>query len=370
MKEYYIGIMSGTSLDGIDTVLVEFKQKKPFIIHSLFQPFSVEVKEQLKTLVQTPQTQLKPLGELGTQLGKCYACSVNALLKEAKLSAEQVSAIGCHGQTIFHSPEGNTPFTMQIGDGAVLHAETNIPVVNDFRSIDVAQGGQGAPLVPAFHRFIMQNEETDRVVLNLGGIANISILWKDNTKPSLGFDTGPGNTLMDLWIQLHQQTAYDEKGKWAATGSVRDDLLNQMLQDPYFRLAPPKSTGREAFNLHWLKNHLSKLTYEIRPEDTQRTLVQLTAQTISNDIKVHGPSKGEIWICGGGSKNTFLINQIQQLCSEFIVKDTAEIDIHPDFMEAVAFAWLARQRLKREKIDLTQITGARKPSLLGNIIES
>lgn len=354
----YIGLMSGTSLDGIDAALVDFDQEHPRLIATRYNPFSPELRQKIFDLCSPGLDEVNRLGELDILLGKEFAATATALLTDNRRSNTEVRAIGSHGQTIRHHPERK--FTLQIGDPNVIAAATGITTVADFRRRDIALGGQGAPLVPAFHQAVFSAPETNRAIVNIGGIANITVLNKDGA--THGSDTGPGNTLLDAWIEQHQNKTYDANGEWAKSGVQQQKLLKQLLSDNFFHLPPPKSTGREYFNLTWLKKHITQES----PIDVQATLVALTAHSIVNAIKKYF-SSGEIFVCGGGAQNGFLLQQIQHIAPEFSVNTTEKLGVHPDWVEAMAFAWLAKQTLEKKPGNLTAVTGAEKHTILGGV---
>jgi anhydro-N-acetylmuramic acid kinase len=357
MTELYIGLMSGTSADGIDAALVDFTQSYPNVIATHYNKYTPQLRQAILGLCQPGANEINRLGELDITLGKTFAKAVNTLLENQRISSRQIRAIGCHGQTIRHHPERQ--FTLQIGDPNVITAETGITTVADFRRRDIAHGGQGAPLVPAFHQQIFTEKNISRVIVNIGGIANVTLL----ANSVLGFDTGPGNTLLDAWTETHLQKNHDENGAWAAQGTVNRSLLNDLLTDSFFKLSPPKSTGREHFNLEWLKKYLSST---ISPVDVQTTLVELTAFSIVDAIKKYF-SSGEIFVCGGGAHNSFLLSRLQQLANPLPVYSTKKLGVDPDWVEAIAFAWLAKQALDKKPGNLTAVTGAKHSAILGGV---
>ncbi|WP_407334439.1 anhydro-N-acetylmuramic acid kinase [Enterovibrio sp. 27052020O] len=359
----YIGIMSGTSLDGIDLVAADFDDQSARTHHQTMYPFPESLKEKLIALSQGAPVTLEEIGTIDHFLGKTYASAVNQFLAETGLRAESITAIGCHGQTVFHQPSGPMPFTMQLGDANIIAALTGITTVTDFRRKDMALGGQGAPLVPAFHRYLFGENNKTRVVLNIGGIANISIMTPN--QPVIGYDTGPGNMLMDSWVLQHQNTPYDQDGKWAASGTVDQALLTQMLTDNYFAQTAPKSTGRERFHQGWLTQQLTQFGQEIAPEDVQATLLTFTATSIANELS--NDDAGELLVCGGGAKNSTLMKALQHALPSWQVMTTDAKGVDGDSMEALAFAWLARQALKGEPGNLPEVTGASRLCRLGAI---
>ena len=363
--QLFIGIMSGTSLDGIDVALTSFdgltaKNTGCQLIATHFLPYPAALKLEILTLHEASHIELESSSIIGNRLAMLYADAVNALLKSAQKKASEISAIGCHGQTIRHRPE--LGFTLQIGNNALLAELTGISVVGDFRSRDIAAGGQGAPLVPAFHQAVFGSNQVNRALINIGGIANITFLGKDGTV--LGFDSGPGNMLIDSWTKLKLGKDYDADGAWAATGEVLDSLLSNMLAEPYFALHPPKSTGRDLFNDDWLKQH--QLYPHLRPQDVARTLVALTAQSIYEALNKCG-GVDEVYLCGGGAHNSLLREELQALLGDKKVLTTEKLGIGVDWLEAAAFAWLAKQTIENKPSNLPAVTGASGLRVLGAI---
>lgn len=357
---YYIGLMSGTSLDAIDVALCQrnefgFVQKAGCAID-----LAPQLRQQLLTICNEKQATLQTLGEVDHQFALACAQAVNTLLQNENIDASEVMAIGSHGQTIYHSPETQHAFTQQIGDGNLIAAKTQITCVADFRRMDMAYGGQGAPLVPAFHQALFAQEYTQRVILNIGGIANISIL--NGTEHAFGYDTGPGNMLMDAWVDLHHQQPFDKDAWFARAGEINHTLLSSLLSDAYFTLPSPKSTGRERFNLTWLQQKL--LTLKISPEDIQRTLLELTAITICDQIKQQSDAC-DVYVCGGGALNPLLMKRLKILMPTHIIQTTETLKINPMYVEAVAFAWLAEQRILEKTVPLKAVTGAHRDAILG-----
>lgn len=357
----YIGIMSGTSMDGIDTALVEFDGPHCKLRGTHFLPYPADLRNCLLVLQHPAESELETTAQISNELSGLYAESVHQLLKQTGLQAKQIAAIGNHGQTIRHRPE--LGFTLQIGNNALLAELTGITVVGDFRSRDIAAGGQGAPLVPAFHQAAFGNADKNRVIVNIGGIANITYLAANGDV--LGFDSGPGNMLLDYWAGLRLGKPYDKNGAWAATGVVLDSLLHDMLAEPYFTLPPPKSTGRDLFNEHWLKQHL--LYPHLRSQDVARTLVALTAHSIYHAIGNTCSQVDEIYLCGGGAHNTLLVQELTTLFGKTPIAKTDGLGVHADWVEAMCFAWLAKQTLEKAPANLPAVTGARGPRILGAI---
>ncbi|WP_324171612.1 anhydro-N-acetylmuramic acid kinase [Sulfurimonas sp.] len=358
MSELYIGVMSGTSLDGVDLSLCEIDDSTCKLISSLEFPFDVELKEEILSIINGSTT-LDQVGVLDNKLGHLFADAINTFVQKQSIDAKSIDAIGLHGQTLWHKPNGDNPFSMQLGCPNVVSSQTNIKVVADFRRMDMANGGQGAPFTPAFHQFIFK--EKNSAVLNIGGMANITILG-ENLR---GWDTGCGNVLMDMWIQKCKNVPFDKDGEFAKSGSVDADLLDAMINDDYFKQIPPKSTGREYFNDTWLANHLP-MFQTTKDEDIQRTLLELTAKSIANDVKENKIKS--LIICGGGVKNSFLMQRLQELCKIEVASSDAA-GVSSEFMESMAFAWFAYKRVHGEVVKLSSVTGATKDSILGGIYE-
>lgn len=367
MPELYIGLMSGTSLDGIDAALVDFTDNKSHLVEFEYLPFPDDIQSSIQQLSKpNALISLKEYGAMDARLGHLFADIVNSLLAKAKISASSVSAIGSHGLTIYHAPEINFPFSLQIGDPNIIAELTGITTIADFRRRDIAARGQGAPLVPAFHQAAFQHPDEHRCIVNIGGIANITVLPKHQSSEVIGFDTGPGNTLMDLWIKLQQNQSYDKNGAWAKTGNINHDLVALLKRDPYFNAAPPKSTGKEYFSLPWVYQYFDAFSY--KAEDVQAGLCFLTAITICDAIKKYAPATERLLICGGGIHNEYLLELIQQNI-ECPVESTERYGLHPDHVEAVAFAWLARQTMNNLPGNLKEVTGATDSVILGGIYQ-
>ena len=330
----FIGLMSGTSLDGIDAVAVRF-QPHFQLVASHSETIPAELKASILTLTLPGDNEIDLMGETDKRLGELFAKAVNSLVSKHSIPVNEIAAIGSHGQTIRHRPE--LGFTLQIGDPTTIAELTGITTIADFRRRDIAAGGQGAPLVPAFHHAMLQSDRADRILLNIGGMANLTYLAKASEHAVIGFDTGPGNVLIDSWIKHCKNQPFDSKGAWAATGQVDQDLFNRLYSLPYFNECPPKSTGREQFNLDWILEILA-VHPAVEPQDVQRTLLELTATSITDAIKAHIPSSQfELYICGGGSMNTCLVNRIQQLLPNISVQSSDQIGIDADWMEAGSF---------------------------------
>lgn len=366
MAEYYIGLISGTSADGIDAALVAITDQGLQVVQASTTPYSPSLRQRLLDLAhsQYARDPIDELGELDQLVGTCFAAAARQLLQTAGMEARAVRAIGSHGQTVRHRPNAAQPFTLQIGDPSVIAAQTGIPVVADFRRRDVAEGGQGAPLAPALHAALFHSDREYRAVLNLGGIANLTLLPAQGDVT--GFDTGPASCLLDAWAQRHLSMDYDQHGAWAAGGRAIPPLLTDLLTEPYFRQAPPKSTGREHFNLAWMEKHLALHTLPA-PRDLQATLAELTATTIADALKTQAANCARLLVCGGGAHNKDLLARLAWHLPGLAIESTAAHGLDPDFVEAAAFAWLAHQHLKGLPGNLPSVTGARRSVVLGSV---
>jgi len=362
MTERYIGLISGTSVDGIDAVLVDFAGSALSLDAVFSHPYPDALQSDLCRAMREPGgVGLDAYGDLHVRVGETFRDAALALLDTAGVAAADVVAIGSHGQTIRHRPDAAHRFTLQIGDPATIAAGTGIDTIADFRSTDVALGGEGAPLVPPFHAWLLQDPAEHRIVLNIGGIANITVLPAGGGAVA-GFDTGPGNTLLDAWIRRERQLPYDDGGRWAASGGVDDAFVARCLADPYFALAPPKSTGFETFNLDWLT--------AMRPDgvaavDVQASLVEVTARSISDAVHRWAPETRAVYLCGGGSENGHLCERLQAALGDVALRTTDDAGMPAAWMEAAAFAWLARRHVRGEAGNLPAVTGARRPAILG-----
>ncbi|WP_444926589.1 anhydro-N-acetylmuramic acid kinase [Microbulbifer sp. TRSA002] len=366
MPDLFIGLMSGTSVDSIDAVLVDFGDEEKIntrILAALAHPIHSGLREAILSLCAPGPSELDRAGQLDRQLGQVFAEATNTLLARAGVEGQSVTAIGSHGQTVRHRPPGTvtSPFTLQLGDPNTISALTGICTVADFRRRDIALGGQGAPLMPAFHQAAFKTDGS-RAVVNIGGMANITELTADSQV--YGYDTGPGNALLDYWVNLHKNQPYDRNGDWAASGRANAELLNRLLSDPYFSAEPPKSTGRETFNPSWLEQACAGL--EVAPVDVQATLSEVTAASIAD--AVHNFAEGgELLTCGGGAKNKDLVTRLQRRLPTWSITDTGSYGIDADWLEAVGFAWLARQTLRGLPGNCPGVTGAQKEAVLGAI---
>jgi anhydro-N-acetylmuramic acid kinase len=365
---YYVGLISGTSMDAVDAALVSFKGDKVASVH--YRPFPIveSIRAQLRALDE--RSPVQAVARLDVLTGSIFAQAVMMLLKETGTAPDDVTAIGSHGQTIMHAPGSGDRYTLQIGDPNIIALETGITTVADFRRMDMAAGGQGAPFAPAFHAVQFRSPGHERVVLNLGGIANITLLPADANAEVIGFDTGPGNGLMDDWAQRHLHRPFDQDGHWAASGQVHSGLLNNLLSDDYLGCAPPKSTGRDYFNLEWLDRKLAVSRAKISPQDVQATLARLTARSVADAVSDHAHAAREILVCGGGVHNAHLMVELRAACAGRAVQSTANLGLDPDAVEAVTFAWLARRRLECLPGNLPSVTGAKQSVVCGAIFQA
>ncbi|MGN2248396.1 anhydro-N-acetylmuramic acid kinase [Frateuria sp. GZRR35] len=358
----YLGLISGTSADGVDVALVSFEQGMPQLRAALTHPWPDALRERVLALAQDLTAfNLDSYGRLDVAVGRHFADAARALLQTSGTAPSAVRALGSHGQTVRHRPGGEAPFTLQIGDPTVIAETCRIDVVADFRRADVAAGGQGAPLLPAVHAMLLGQPGASRVVLNLGGIANITVLGPEGQV--LGFDTGPANGLLDAWCLEQRGEPFDRDGAFAAAGVVDAPLLEALLADPYFTLPPPKSTGREHFHLAWLVRQPRVAL--LSPADVQATLLELTAHTVADAIEACAPTATDVLVCGGGVHNSRLMARLAEWLAPRRVVSTATHGIDPDYLEAAAFAWLARQRVLGLPGNLPAVTGARGRRVLG-----
>jgi len=365
VRDYFIGLISGTSSDGVDAVLIEFTLAPRLLAsHFLAYPDTLRVEILEFSTGHYRGDAVDQLGRLDHSLGNLFADAALALVKNAGIAAADVRAIGSHGQTVRHRPHNKEPFTLQIADPNIIAACTGITTVADFRRRDLALGGEGAPLVPAFHRAAFADRGETRAVINIGGIANITLLPTADGTVS-GFDTGPGNVLMDSWSREHLHKPHDENGAFAATGKVHAALLADLLNDEYFRRPPPKSTGREYFNGTWLKPRLAR--HKLPAADVMATLCELTARSVADAVMGCKPRVARVLLCGGGTRNRTLLQRLVVLLQDCRLGSTADFGVPPDWVEAAAFAWLARETLAGRPGNLPAVTGASRPAVLGCI---
>lgn len=369
-SELYIGLISGTSADAIDAALVDFTTASPCLVAHHNEPLDVSTKATIHQLAHPGADEIDRLGDLDHKLGMAFAQAANRLIEKAGLRPGDIVAIGSHGQTLRHRPPGNgktEPFTLQVADPNLIAHHTGITTVADFRRRDMAAGGHGAPLVPALHQALFHSDCIDRAVINIGGVANVT--WLPASGATIGFDTGPGNNLMDAWIQKTLGRAFDTDGQWAASGTPNDSLLRVLLAHPFFRSAPPKSTGPEEFHLSWLDECLLQLEETLKPEDVQATLLSLTARTIADSLSPLLAQGGasEMYLCGGGAHNSQLREALSARLPGTSVGQTDALGLPADWVEAVAFAWMAKQTLRGLTSNLPAVTGASAPQVLGGI---
>ena len=364
MPEYFIGLMSGTSVDAIDAVLMDFSISNTHIVASYSQPISPQLRNDINTLIATRKLPEK-IESLDQQFSQASCDAIKELLKRAPITVNDVCAVGSHGQTVFHDPKGIPAVSIQIGDPQIIANLSAITTVGRFRQADIDAGGQGAPLACAYHAEVLQSSNEERVVLNLGGIANVTKLPNNLHEAIIGFDTGPANTLMDAWTQKHLNKPFDQDGNWAKSGKVNIDLLERMLDDSYFAASPPKSTGREHFNLDWIQHYLDSYGIPICPEDVQATLLAVTTHSIADCVEAWCPQSKEVLLCGGGSENKYFIGQLGKALENKSIQSTNTYGIPTKLMEAMAFAWLAKQNLDSKQGNIPSVTGADKPVTLG-----
>ncbi|MBZ2170424.1 MULTISPECIES: anhydro-N-acetylmuramic acid kinase [Marinobacter] len=362
----WLGLMSGTSMDGIDAVLVSFDGPTVNLHGTQTLSFPDNIRHRLLAVSQN-QGSPDEVGELDTIIGSLFADAANQVIERSGIDRPSIRAIGSHGQTIRHQPDGFAPFSIQIGNPAVIAEKTGITTIADFRRRDIAAGGQGAPLVPAFHKAFFGSADQDRCILNLGGIANITWIPCTGQQPITGFDTGPANALIDAWCHNQLGLPYDSDGHWAQEGMVDKRLLEDMLSDAYFTRPAPKSTGKERFNLGWVKTMIQRHE-DLGPADVQRTLLQLTVESIVRQLP--DASNSQIYVCGGGTKNPLLMSELAKALQPTKVSLTSELGLDPQWVEPVAFAWLAERALSGRSGNLPDVTGAKGERILGAIYQA
>ncbi len=356
----FAGLISGTSRDGIDAVVVRLGDREVDILASVSQPYEPELQSALASLVRDPDAvSLAEVGELHAWVGDAFAEAAQAVIEASGVRPAELIAIGSHGQTIHHGPDAKRPYSLQIGDPSRIARRTGVPAVGDFRSADIAAGGQGAPLVPPFHDWLFRKPGETTVVVNIGGIANVTVL---SDKPLAGFDTGPGNTLLDAWIQQHKGERFDQNGNWSTTGTVNAAKLEAMLADDYFHRTPPKSTGFEYFNRSWIESF-----GECASEDMQATLLELTVRSIADAVRPYAPES--LLVCGGGVHNAALMKSLRSAMGDCPVHSTSVRGLDPDWVEACAFAWLARRRISGLPGNAPSVTGASAAATLGAVYQ-
>ena len=363
MAEIYIGLMTGTSADSLDVAAVDFSNDAIKVVGQ--ENFSIPhgLKEEIKKNVRSSILDKESIGRLDLKLGEFFASRISEFLNLLSLKFDEIEAIGSHGQTIKHEPNSSKPFSLQLGDPQFISSKLGIKTIGNFRNDDIQAGGQGAPLSPLFHREVFGNSHEKRVIINLGGITNITVLGESDL---VGFDTGPGNCLMDAWIQEKKKSNYDENGDWAQSANCNAELLNIMLKDNYFSLENPKSTGPDYFNLNWINRSIDNLEYEITSADVQATLAELTALSLVKSLKDLEVVDHHLYFCGGGVHNRYLMKRISQI-AETSCLTTEKLGINPDYLEAICFAWLAFKRNRNVKFDMSAITGSNRDVYLGEI---
>ena len=354
-------------MDAVDAVCVDLTKPLPKLISTHEQAIPSNIREDISGITVGMLHDVDRLALLDVSLGELFAEAALAVIGKAGLHASAIEAVGSHGQTVVHRPSGDRPYTVQLGDPNIIAERTGITTVADFRRRDMAAGGQGAPLVPAFHQALFSAAHCDRVVVNIGGMANITVLSRGRDAPVIGFDTGPGNVLLDAWATQHLGAPLDVDGRWAASGGIHWGFFQELRKDAFFSLPPPKSTGRDRFNLSWIQERLARLESLPCPEDVQRTLCELTVKTISEAIKRYSNPPREVLVCGGGAHNPLLMGGLARELSDTEVYSTARFGLEPDWVEAAAFAWLAKRSLQGLAGNLPSVTGARHPVVLGGI---
>lgn len=364
--QIYLGTMTGTSMDGMDLVAVEINHNdKPRLLHQQYSPYPEKLRQDLQEMALNSNAVISDMCQMDTRLGQFYAEQINQFLTGQKIDKSQVAAIGSHGQTLRHSITGELPYTLQIGDPNIIAARTALTVVADFRRRDIALGGQGAPLAPAFHQQVFRSDQYNRAIINIGGIANITYLPADQNSAVLGFDSGPGNTLMDSLSRQHLERDYDHNGNFGRSGKINSTLLKTIFQqEPYFRQKIPKSTGSDFFSPGWLEQ--TGLQH-LPPADAMATTVELTVVSIVQSIRGLPGPVDECYVCGGGAHNGYLQERLAHHLGEIPVFTTAKLGIDPDWVEAMAFAWLAKQTLNRQPGNLPSVTNAQKFTVLGAV---
>ena len=362
----FIGLISGTSMDAVDAALVALGDGGATTVATHSAPLPEDVKRELHSLAQDPQASAIRFWNADARLGTVFAGAALDLLEIAGVDAREVTAVGSHGQTVYHAPGETPPCTVQIGDPNVIAERTGITTVADFRRRDVAAGGEGAPLAPAFHRAMFAAPGVERAILNLGGIANLTVLAADPDRPPIGFDTGPGNTLLDAWTRDRFGAGMDRDAALAGEGTVVPPLLAKMLAEPYIHRPPPKSTGRELFNLPWIEFRLAAHP-EAAPRDVLRTLCELTVESVASAIERFAPHTKELYLCGGGARNPLIVSRLAERVAPVGVETTERLGVHPDWVEAAAFAWLAMRTLAGESGNAPAVTGAGREAILGGI---
>ncbi len=363
MRDFYVGLMSGTSMDGIDAALVNFGEASVEIVATHIEPYPSPLKNELLTAIRLPlDVELDVSGALHREVGECFLKAARTVIELSGVDPKRVRAIGSHGQTLRHQPNAREPFSLQIGDPEIIAGGTGLTTVANFRAADIEAGGQGAPLVPPFHQWLFGSSSQDCVIVNIGGIANITVLQSDGD--AIGFDTGPGNGLMDAWIQINLNETFDRSGDWGASGEVVEPLLSAFMDDPYFKLSAPKSTGFEYFNPDWLSRFECR---QYDPADVQATLCELSARTVAMAIRASAGHATSVFVCGGGAHNAELMRRLGEQLAPSPVRSSVSAGLDPDWVEAAAFAWLAMRTMHGQTGNLPTVTGASAKVVLGDI---
>jgi len=366
MEGLFVGLMSGTSVDSIDAVIVNLSKDRFELVEEESTPIQNDLKNRIFEAVNDSHTSKNNINDLDIELGKVFGKATLHLLDKASIDKSNIVAIGSHGQTIKHEPNLPNPYSLQIGNPKEIIRITNIRTVADFRKADIQAGGQGAPLSPLFHQFIFKiSSISEGTVINIGGISNLTSL-KNSSEEIIAYDSGPGNCLIDVWNKNHKKGDFDEDGSWASSGKCIPQLLQTMINDPFFKSSPPKSTGADYFNLRWIEKNLLLFKEEFLPQDVQATLAELTVKTIYAELKRLNVIEKNVYICGGGIYNTFLIQRLEKMIKNKTFS-TLSLGIDPDYVEASCFAWLAKERLNKRSFDLSKITGSNKKVLLGKV---
>ncbi len=365
MAEIYIGLMSGTSADSVDCAVLDLSSEEIKVLSCKNFEIPKGLKADIIQASQSERIEQELVNSLNFRMAEVLVDSVKKIITDSNIGVEDIKAIGSHGQTIKHEPRSETPYTLQIGDPQKISDDLNITTVGNFRSDDIRAGGEGAPLTPVFHNKVFGNDGKRKAIVNIGGITNVTAL---NYPELIGFDTGPGNCLMDCWSRIHNVGDYDDKGSWASSGTINNSLLGLMMKDEYFSRKYPKSTGPDYFNLEWIKENLLRLPEKIPTEDVQATLVQVTVISLIESINFLNLSNKHIFLCGGGVHNDFLCGEINKQ-TKAGVTTTLELGIDPDYVEAICFGWLAKQRIENRGFNLSKITGSMGKVYLGRIYE-
>ena len=363
---YYLGLMSGTSVDGIDAAIVDLNDRHSLVVAAHNTPYSESLRQSVEDASRQTGLQRRQVGALDAELGQAFAQAALSLIETSGIDRKLITAIGSHGQTVHHAPNAATPYSLQLARGDIIAKHTGITTVCDFRTADIEAGGQGAPMVPAFHAWLAQDLNQPVTFVNIGGIANITAIDEAGVVVC-GFDTGPGNTLMDRWIEKHLHKPFDRKGDWAASAQSSAELLATLLDDPYFAQTGPKSTGREDFNLEWLEQKLAIFGKPLTPNTVQASLLALTTQSIRQSLLSLSPRPTTVYVCGGGAHNQALMAQLQTGLAGIALQTTQALGLDPDWVEATAFAWLARETLAGRPGNVPAVTGASRPVVLGKI---